>query len=413
MLKKIQNQLVNRFLDYVKIDTESDDASLSTPSTKKQFDLAKLLEKELNSFGLTNVVLTDKCYVTATLPSNVKRIVPAVGFIAHMDTSPEMSGSNVKPRIFENYDGNDIMLNKSQVIKLMVSEFPILKNYKGKSLITSDGTTLLGADNKAGIAEIMTAVSYLVSHPEIEHGDIQIGFTPDEEIGRGADHFDVKGFNADFAFTVDSGEIGSLEYETFNAASAKIVVTGKNVHPGTAKGVMRNAQYVAIEFNAMLPAIERPEHTEGYEGFYHLLKMNGSVGKAELQYIVRDHNKQRFESKKKEMQRIADFLNSKYGLGTVALEMKDQYYNMREKLEPVFHIVELAKSAYKKAGINPRIEPVRGGTDGARLSFMGLPTPNIFTGGHNFHSRYEFIVVESMLKAVEVIINIIELAGKK
>lgn len=406
MLIEYRKLLIDHFTSYVKIDTQSDDSSKNTPSTEKQFNLAHVLKPQLEDLGLSNIELTDKCYLTATLPSNSKKNIPGIGFISHMDTSPDMSGANVKPIITENYNGESLLLNRAQNIILDINEFPVLKNYKGQTLITTDGTTLLGADNKAGIAEIITAITYLTNHPEFEHGDIHIGFTPDEEIGRGADFFDVPNFGALYAYTIDSGEIGSLEYETFNAAGAKVLITGKNVHPGYAKDIMVNAQHVAMEFNNLLPQNERPEHTEGYEGFYHLIKMNGEVEKAELQYIVRDHDKHRFAQRKNQMQQITDFLNHKYKTQPVKLDIKDQYYNMREKIEQAMSVVELAKKAYLKAGIQPNIHAIRGGTDGARLSFMGLPTPNIFTGAHNFHSRFEFIPVESMLKTVEVIVNI-------
>ena len=412
MKESIQNLLLERFITYVKIDTQSDDTSKSIPSTSKQYELARLLEKELKNMGLTEVELTDKCYLSASLPENTKKDIPVIGFIAHMDTSPEVTGKNVKPLITGNYSGEDLIINQEKHIVLSISEFPVLKSYKGNTLICTDGTTLLGADNKAGIAEIITSVEYLVKHPEIKHGKIKICFTPDEEIGRGADFFDVEKFNADFAYTIDSGPLGNLEYETFNAAAAKVFIKGKNVHPGAAKGVMVNALQVAMEFNNMLPNNERPEYTSDYEGFYHLIKFDGNVEHAELNYIVRDHDKFKFHGKKREMIKIAEFLNNRFHKGTVEVDLKDQYYNMREEIEKNFHIVELAKQAFVEAGIQPNIEPVRGGTDGARLSYMGLPTPNIFTGGHNFHSKFEFIVLESMLKTVEVIVNIVKSAAK-
>ena len=406
MIGEYKKQLLDRFLKYVQIDTQSDDSSTSVPSTSKQFSLAKIVEKELIDMGLSEVKLTEKCYLYATLASNTNKKVPVIGFIAHFDTSPDMSGKDVKPLITENYNGEDILLNKANNIVLSVSEFPALKNYKGQTIIATDGTTLLGADDKAGMAEIVTGIQYLLEHPEIEHGEIKIGFTPDEEIGKGADHFDVDFFGADFAYTFDSGEIGGLEYETFNAAMATITITGKNVHPGYAKGIMINAMHLAMQFNTLLPSAERPEHTANYEGFYHLIKMEGTVEKAELRYIIRDHDKTLFESRKKEMLRIADFINKKHNAELIKPEIKDQYYNMREKIEQSMHCVDLAITAYRKAGIEPKITPVRGGTDGARLSFMGLPTPNIFAGGHNFHSRFEFVPLESMMKAMEVLVNI-------
>ena len=412
MREFIQKILIERFILYVKIDTQSDDTSKTVPSTSKQFNLAGLLEKELKDLGLTEVNLNDKCYLSATLPANSQKDTPVIGFIAHMDTSPEVTGENVNPLITENYSGENLIINNDKHIILSVADFPVLKSYRGKTIISTDGTTLLGADNKAGIAEIVTALDYLTKHPEIEHGKIRICFTPDEEIGRGADFFDVERFNADFAYTVDSGQIGNLEYETFNAAAAKVFFNGKNVHPGTAKGIMVNALQVAMEFNNMLPKTERPEYTSNYEGFYHLIKSDGNVEHAELNYIIRDHDKFKFQGKKREILKIAEFLNHRYGNKTIEIDIKDQYYNMREEIEKNFHVVELAKQAYINAGINPNIEPVRGGTDGARLSYMGLPTPNIFTGGHNFHSKFEYIVLESMLKAVEVIVNIVKIAAR-
>jgi tripeptide aminopeptidase len=409
MDEKIKQNMVERFIRYVKIDTQSDDTSTTTPSTKKQFDLARILEKELKAIGLQDVQLTGKCYLTARLPSNTDKKVPVIGLIAHMDTSPEMTGKDVKPQIIEKYNGKSIVLNTEKDIVLDTRLFPEIKKYKGLTLITTDGTTLLGADNKAGVAEIISAMEYLLGNPDIKHGEIRLGFTPDEEIGRGADHFDVIAFGADFAYTIDSGEIGSLEYETFNAASAVVTVNGKNVHPGYAKGKMINAQQVAIEFNSLLPYNERPEFTSGYDGFYHLIKLEGNVEQACLHYIVRDHDRKKFEDKKKIMQHIADYIHAKYGRQMVVLEIKDQYYNMREKIEADMWVVDLAKKAYLEAGITPNIHPIRGGTDGARLSYMGLLTPNIFTGAHNFHSRYEYVPVESMIKAVEVIVNICRL----
>jgi len=413
MLDTYKKNLLNRFLEYVKIDTQSDENSKNCPSTSKQINLAKRLEQELISLGLSNVRLNENCYLTANLPSNSKNDVPTVGFISHIDTSPDMSGKDVKPRIIENYNGEDIVLNKENNVILSFKEFPKLKKYIGQTLITTDGKTLLGADDKAGIAEIMTALEYLIDHPDIKHGQLRVGFTPDEEIGRGADLFDVKEFDADYAFTIDGGEVGELEYENFNAASAKVYFKGKNVHPGTAKGIMINSGLLAMEFNSMLPSHKIPEYTEGYEGFYHLIKMEGKVENSFLQYIIRDHDKLKFEVMKKELIRIVNYMNEKYGDNIITLELKDQYYNMKKKIESVFHIIELAKSAYLNSDIKPKIIPIRGGTDGARLSFMGLPTPNIFTGGHNFHGKYEYIPFNSMVKAVEVIINIIKLFNEQ
>jgi tripeptide aminopeptidase len=405
------NNLLDRFLRYVKVDTQSNPESDSFPSTDKQFNLAKMLVEKLEGIGLDDVELDDRCYIMATIPSNVDREVPTVGFIAHVDTSPDMPGINVNPQIIENYDGTVIQLNDQ--VKLSPVEFPHLLKYKGNTLITTDGTTLLGADDKAGVAEIMTAAEHLMQHPEIKHGKIRIAFTPDEEIGKGADHFDVKKFGADFAFTIDGGEIGELEFENFNAALAKININGKNVHPGTARDVMINSMLVAMELNEMLPPNQRPEHTEKYEGFYHLVSFKGSVEHSEMQYIVRDHDKDKFEDKKSLFQSAVDFMNVKYGKGVVELNMKDQYYNMREKIEPVMHIIDTAKEAYEAVGVEPIVKAIRGGTDGARLSYMGLPTPNIFAGGHNFHGKYEYVPLESMEKSVEVILKIAERLAQK
>lgn len=405
-------KVVDRFLNYVAIDTKSEYDSPDFPSSKKQFELANLLVKELNELGLKDVSVDENCYVMATLPSNTEENVPAIGFIAHMDTSPDMSGENVKPKIVENYDGRDIILNKENNIVLSPKDFPELKNYIGQTLITTDGTTLLGADDKAGIAEIMTAVEYLVNNPQIKHGDIKIAFTPDEEVGRGADYFNVEKFNADFAYTVDGGGLGELEYENFNAAGVKLVIKGRNVHPGSSKNKMINSIEIAMELNSMLPENQKPKYTEGYEGFFLLSSLSGEVEETKASYIIRDHFKDKFEEKKALMQKVVDFLNHKYGEGTVHVEIKDQYYNMKEKIEPVMHIVDTAKRAMEDLGITPLITPVRGGTDGARLSYMGLPCPNLFTGGHNYHGRYEFICTESMEKAVEVILKIVELYSK-
>lgn len=404
--------VVERFLKYVKYDTSSSEETGKVPSTDTQMILAKELRKELEEMGMKDVSLDENGYVMATLPSNTNKTVPTIGFIAHMDTSPDMSGKGVNPQIIENYKGQDIIINKSNNIVLKISDFPELKSYIGKTLITTDGTTLLGADDKAGIAEIMTAVDYLIKHPEIKHGTIKVGFTPDEEIGQGADHFDVKKFGADFAYTMDGGPIGELEYENFNAAEAKITIQGRNVHPGYAKDRMINSILIANEFITMLPQKEVPEKTEGYEGFYHLNSFNGDVGGTVLQYIIRDHDMNKFENRKSTITNIIENLNNRYGEGAVTLEMKNQYYNMKEKIEPVKHIVDIAFKAMKEVGVEPKVVPIRGGTDGAKLSFMGLPTPNIFAGGHNFHGKYEYIPIFAMEKAVEVILKIVELYEK-
>lgn len=403
----MSTNLTKRFFDYLKIDTKSDPESETCPSTEKQLNLAKVLVKELNDMGLTDVSVDENGYVMGTLKSNTDKKVPTIGLIAHMDTAPDMSGANVQPTIHNNYDGNDIVLNKEKNIILSPKDFPELKNYIGQDIITTDGTTLLGADNKAGIAEIMEAVDFLINNPDIKHGDIKIGFTPDEEIGRGANKFNVEKFNADFAYTIDGGEIGELEYENFNAAGAKVYIKGRNVHPGTAKNKMKNSITISHEFNSMLPADQVPEFTTGYEGFFHLYSTEGSVEESKLQYIIRDHCRESFESKKELMNSVADFINKKYGEGTVTVEMTDQYYNMKEKVLPVIEIVDNAKLAMEEVGVKPIIKAIRGGTDGARLSYMGLPCPNIFTGGHNFHGRYEYIPVQSMDKAVEVIVKLL------
>lgn len=407
------SKVVERFLKYVKYHTTSNENSNTFPSTEGQLIFARELAKELKELGLSEVEVDENGYVTALFPANTDKKIPTIGFIAHMDTSPDMCGKDVKPQIIENYDGNDIVLNKEKGIILSTSEFPELKNYIGKTLITTDGTTLLGADDKAGIAEIITAIEYLINHPEIEHGNVKIAFTPDEEIGRGVDKFNVKKFVCDFAYTVDGGELGTIEYENFNAASAKIKIHGRNVHPGTAKGKMKNSILIGIELQNMLPELERPEHTEGYQGFYHLNNFQGTVEETSMYYIIRDFDKQAFSDKKEYIKSIVEALNKKYGEGTVELELKDQYYNMREVIEKHMHIVETAMEAMRSLGIEPKVVPIRGGTDGARLSFMGLPTPNLFTGGHNFHGKYEFIPIHAMEKAVEVIVKIVELYGKK
>lgn len=409
----MKKEVFERFLKYIKIDTQSDETSDTYPSTKKQFDLAKVLQKELQEMGLKDISLDEHCYLMATLPSNISKKIPTIGFIAHMDTCPDMSGANINPQIIQNYDGKDIVLNKEKNIILSVSEFPELAEYKGQTLITTDGNTLLGADDKAGVAEIMTAIQYLVNHPEIKHGDIRVGFTPDEEIGRGVDKFDVKKFDAAFAYTLDGGGIGELEYENFNAAHAKVIFNGQNIHPGYAKNKMINALILAMEFNGMLPVNERPEFTQDYEGFYHLIKMEGAVENASIQYIIRDHDRKKFEAKKVFIQQTVDYMNKKYRENTVVLEMKDQYYNMREQVEKTFHVVENAQKAMEELGIVPKIVPIRGGTDGARLSFMGLPCPNLFAGGHNFHGKMEYVSVESMEKAVQLVLKIIDIYSSK
>jgi len=401
-------KLVERFIRYVKINTRSDENSKSCPSTPGQTVLANLLVKELKETGLSDVSIDENGYVTATLPSNITNKVPVIGFLAHMDTSPDNNADNVKPQVLE-HTGKPIILNKKENIILSPVEFPVVNYYIGQKLITTDGTTLLGADDKAGIAEIITAMDYLIQHPEIKHGQVRVGFTPDEEIGRGADKFNVKEFKADFAYTVDGSGPGEIEFENFNAARARIAIQGLNVHPGYAKNKMKNSMLIAMELNAMLPAYEVPEHTESYEGFFHLTEVSGTVENTTLNYIIRDHDMTLFNRKKDLLIKIVDHLNLKYGLRTVKLTLIDQYYNMKEKIEPVFQIIELARKAISAQGMTPKMIPVRGGTDGAKLSYMGLPCPNLFAGGHNFHSRYEFVPVKSMEKAVEVIIRIITL----
>jgi tripeptide aminopeptidase len=402
-------KLVERFLKYVKINTQSDEKSVSCPSTPGQLELQKILAEELLQIGMTEVDLDENGYLMATLESNIYKEIAVLGFISHVDTTPDFPGRNINPQIIDNYYGKSIELNKKKNITLSSKDFPQLNNYIGQSLITTDGLSILGSDDKAGIAEIITAMEFLINNPDIKHGKIRIAFTPDEEIGRGANKFDVNKFGVDFAFTIDGGQLGELEYENFNAASAKISIQGLNVHPGSAKHRMRNSMHIALELENMLPLNEKPEYTDGYEGFYHMTEFNGTVDFTKISYIIRDHDKQEFARKKDLLIKIVDHLNIKYGSGTVKLIMIDQYYNMREKIEPVFHIIELALKAFKEAGVTPDIKPIRGGTDGSRLSFMGLPCPNIFAGGHNFHSRYEFIPIPSMEKAVEVIVKIANL----
>lgn len=398
--------ITERFLRYVAFDTESNPDSQSQPSTNKQFALLEYLRKELEDMGIEASV--DKYgYLMASIPSNTDKEIPAIGFIAHVDTSPDASGAGIKPKIIENYDGGAIVLNTEKGLRLDPAEFPELGNYTGQTIITTDGTTLLGADDKAGVAEIMEAAKYIVEHPEFRHGPVRIGFTPDEEIGRGVDFFDVRKFDAKYAYTMDGGAIGELEYENFNAAGVKIRVQGRNIHPGYAKDKMLNAIILGAELNDMLPIQQRPEFTEGYEGFFHITKFTGVVEEADIQYIIRDHDFGLFERKKQLLRECVDFMNSKYGDGVFTLDIKDQYYNMKKEVEPHYHIIEKAVKAMKDAGVKPEIRPIRGGTDGARLSFMGLPCPNIFAGGHNFHGKYEYVPVESMEKATEVILNII------
>lgn len=401
-------KIVERFLRYVAVDTRSDEESASQPSAAKELNLLRMLRDELVEMGV-GATLDEWGYVMGRIPSNIGRKVPAVGFIAHVDTAPDASGADIKPQIIENYDGSDIALKGVEGLMLKPSDFPELLKYKGQTLITTDGTTLLGADDKAGVAEIMEAVRYVVEHPEFKHGDICIGFTPDEEIGRGVVKFDVEKFGADFGFTMDGGEIGELEFENFNAASAKIHIQGRNVHPGNAKNKMKNAILIASELNSLLPVEQRPEYTEGYEGFFHIISFKGSVEEADIAYIIRDHDREKFEQKKKVIAKVCHFINGKYGEGTAMPEVKDQYYNMKEMVEPHYHIIEKAVKAMEMAGVKPKIQPIRGGTDGANLSFKGLPCPNIFAGGHNFHGKMEYVPVESMVKAEEVIRNIISL----
>ncbi|SHJ77751.1 peptidase T [Flavobacterium haoranii] len=410
-------KIIDRFVSYVTIDTESDPNSSTTPSTAKQWDLANKLVEELKAIGMEDVTIDENAYIMATLPSNVEHEVPTIGFVSHFDTTPDFTGANVKPQIVENYDGGDIVLNAEHNIVLSPSYFEDLLLYKGQTLITTDGTTLLGADDKAGITEIMSAMEYLIQHPEIKHGKIRVGFTPDEEIGRGAHKFDVEKFGCDWAYTMDGSQIGELEYENFNAAGAKIIFKGKSVHPGYAKGKMINSMLLANRFISLLPENEVPERTTGYEGFFHVHHLNGSLEETVLELIIRDHDREHFEARKELIHTIAAKFNAEYakqfGEDICIAEVKDQYFNMREKVEPVFHIVEIAEEAMKELGIEPIIKPIRGGTDGSQLSYMGLPCPNIFAGGHNFHGKYEYVPVESMIKATEVIVKIAELTAKK
>ncbi|AZV41184.1 peptidase T [Peribacillus asahii] len=405
----LKAEIIERFTSYVKIDTQSNEANAACPSTPGQLILANQLVEELKTIGMEDVTIDTNGYVMATLPSNTTKQVPTIGFLAHVDTATDFTGKDVKPKIVENYDGKEINLNKELSVILSPKEFPSLSQYIGHTLITTDGTTLLGADNKSGIAEIMTAMDYLIKHPEIKHGKIRVAFTPDEEIGRGPHKFDVDAFNAKFAYTVDGGPLGELEYESFNAAGAKITIKGTNIHPGTAKGKMVHSSKIAMELHSKLPIAEAPEYTEGYEGFYHLLSFNGGVEETKLSYIIRDFDRNQFNERKQFIKQIVDELREKYGQDRILLELNDQYYNMKEKIEPVKEIVDIASQAMKNLNIEPKISPIRGGTDGSQLSYMGLPTPNIFTGGENFHGKYEFISVDNMIKATYVIIEIAKL----
>ena len=405
--------LLERFLKYVSIHTTSDENTGLVPSTPQQMEFAKILAEELKDMGMQDVSLDKKGYLMATLPSNIDKNVPTVGFISHLDTSPDMSGKNVKPRIVENYDGNDIVLNEKENIVLSPKQFPELTMYRGQSLVVTNGLTLLGADDKAGIAEIMTAMDYFIKNPDVKHGKVRIAFNPDEEIGLGAHHFDVEKFGCQFAYTMDGGEIGELEYENFNAAGAKVTFYGTNVHPGYAKNKMVNSIKIATKFMATVPANESPEYTDDYEGFYHLTGIGGDVEKTTVSYIIRDHDRKKFEERKAHLQMLVDKINSEFGYNTATLEVKDQYYNMKEKVEPVKYIVDIASEAIRQAGVEPKVKPIRGGTDGAQLSFKGLPCPNIFAGGHNFHGKYEFVPIQSMEKATEVVKNIIKIVANR
>ena len=404
--------VVDKLLRYISFDTQSEDEQEQQPSTQKQFALANVLADELRQMGAEEVTVDEHCYVFATIPATSEKKLPVLGLLAHMDTSPAFSGLNVKPQIVKNYDGQKIVLNEESGIVLDPKKFPDMLGYVGKDLITTDGTTLLGADDKAGVAEIMAAAEYFLTHKEVKHGKIRIGFTPDEEVGRGTENFDLEAFGADIAYTVDGGPLGELEYENFNAAGAKVWVHGKSIHPGSSKGMMVNALLIGMEFQSMLPVFENPMYTEGYEGFYHLNHMHGDVETACLEYIIRDHDKEKFARKKHQMMRTADFLNLKYGIGTVDVEMKDSYYNMKEKIEPHMYLIDMAKEAMEDLGIEPLVCPIRGGTDGANLSYQGLPCPNLCTGGHNFHGKYEYICIQAMEKVTELLIAIVQKVEK-
>lgn len=409
----MKQELIERFISYTKVDTQSNEDMDTCPTTSGQLILANMLVEELKSIGMEEVTVDRNGYVMATLPSNTEKEVDTIGFLAHLDTATDFTGTNVNPQVIENYEGGDITLNESLHIVMSPTEFPSLEEYKGHTLITTDGTTLLGADNKAGITEIMTAMSILIQHPEIKHGRIRVAFTPDEEIGRGPEKFDVTAFNATYAYTVDGGPLGELEYESFNAAAAKVTCNGSNIHPGTAKGKMVNSAKIAMKLQSMLPVMEAPEFTDGYDGFYHLLEMQGDVEQTTLHYIIRDFDKDNFEARKSNLERIVNELKEEYGPKSVVLDMKDQYYNMKEKIEPVKHIVDIAYEAMKNLDIEPIVKPIRGGTDGSQLSYMGLPTPNIFTGGENFHGKFEYISVDNMIKATQTVIEIIKLYEQK
>ncbi|QEK63487.1 peptidase T [Bacillus safensis] len=409
----MKEEMIQRFTSYVKVDTQSDAEKESCPSTEGQLNLARQLVEEMKSIGIQEVTMDENGYVMGTIPSNTDKDVPTIGFLAHIDTATDFTGKNVKPQLHENYQGGDITLNEDLHIVLSPQQFPNLQKYQGHTLITTDGTTLLGADNKAGIAEIMTAMHYLIEHPEIKHGKIRVAFTPDEEIGRGPHKFDVDAFGASYAYTIDGGPLGELQYESFNAAGAKVSIKGNNVHPGTAKAKMVSAAKIGMLFHNKLPSEESPEYTEGYEGFFHLTKFVGEVEEAELQYIIRDFDKEKFNNRKALFEKIANDLKATYGENSITLSIQDQYYNMREKIEPVKHIVDIAHEAMENRSVTPVIEPIRGGTDGSQLSYKGLPTPNIFTGGENFHGKYEFISVENMVKATEVIVEIARLFEEK
>jgi len=409
----MKQELLTRFFTYVKVDTQSNENNEECPSTPGQLTLGRMLAEELKAIGMSDVTVDANGYVMATLPANTDKDVKTIGFMAHLDTATDMTGAGVNPQVVENYDGGDIVLNEAQHIILSPKEFPELPSYKGHTLVTTDGTTLLGADDKAGMTEIMTAMAYLIAHPEIKHGNIRVAFTPDEEIGRGAHRFDVEAFGAAYAYTMDGGPLGELQYESFNAAGAKITIQGKNVHPGTAKNKMVNAIKIAIELNSNLPASEAPEHTEGYEGFFHLMALEGDVEHASLRYIIRDHDRNLFNGRKERLAAVVEELKAKYGADRIQLEMKDQYYNMGEKIEPVKEVVDIAHEAMVNLGITPIVEPIRGGTDGSQLSFKGLPTPNIFTGGMNYHGRYEYVSVDHMELAVKTIVEIVRLYEEK